>query len=83
LLIFDSIFLNKFSPHLGDYSDMDNPPATLCSTVLMVTVSTDNAQSLKTSIMTVSSRAKENANRLTISKPPFRLCNGLRLGIAL
>jgi hypothetical protein len=62
---------------------MDNRPATLCSMVLMVTVSTDNAQSLKTSIMTVSSRAKENANRLTISKPPFRLRNSLRLSIAL
>jgi hypothetical protein len=32
--------------------------------------------------MTVNSRAKENANRLAISKPPFIRRNGLRLSIA-
>ena len=61
---------------------MDNWPMRFCSMVLLVTVSTDNAQSLKTSIMTVSSRAKENANSLTISKPPLLRRNGLRYGIA-
>ena len=48
----------------------------------MVTVYMDDAQSLKTSIMTVKSRAKETANRLTISKPPFLRSNGLRSSIA-
>jgi len=72
----------KCSPHLGDYSDMDNMPLTLCSMLLVETASIDDAQSLKTRIITVSSRAKETANRLTISKLPFLRRSWLRLRIA-
>ena len=46
-------------------------PSTLCSTERMVTVSIDDAQSLKIKNMAVNSTAKETANRLTISMPPF------------